>query len=110
LMACFLLLLLTQTVLVATGRTGLHRRLGLAGMVRAPAMIVTGLILVPTTYLTLWQGAHFGPPAARQQMMWIVETLENVLLGQITSGALFAVFMTIGLRARERDAGFHKRM
>jgi len=110
LMASFLLLLLTQAVLVATGRTGLHRRLGPAGMVLAPAMIVTGLILVPTTYLTLWQGAHFGPPAGRQQMMWIVEALENVLLVQIIFGTLFAFFMTIGLKARERDAGFHKRM
>ena len=89
LMASFLLLLLTQTLLVATGRTGLHRRLGLVGMVLAPAMVVTGIILAPTTYHTLWQGAHFGPPAARQQMLWITEALENVLLVQIIEGALF---------------------
>lgn len=110
LMGSFLLLLLAQTALVATGRTGVHRRLGLVAIVLAPAMIVAGLVLAPTTYHTLWQAAHFGPPAGRQQMMWIAEALENVLLIQITLGALFALFITIGLWVRERDPGLHKRM
>jgi len=110
LMASFLLLLLAQAVLVASGRTAFHRRLGLAGMVLAPAMVVSGLILAPTTYHTLWQAAQFGPPEGRQQIMWIAEALENVLLVQITWGVLFTLFLTIGLRARERNAGLHKRM
>jgi hypothetical protein len=110
LMASFLLLLLAQTVLVATGRTGVHRRLGLVAIVLAPAMIIAGLVLAPTTYHSLLQAAHFGPPAGRQQMMWIAEALENVLLIQITLGTLFALFITIGLSARERDPGVHKRM
>lgn len=110
LMGSFLLLLLTQTVLVATGRTGPHRRLGLLGMVLAPALVVAGLMLVPTIYHIMWQGAHSGPPPARQQFMWIAEALENVLLVQIQQGVLFSLFITLGLRARERDAGFHKRM
>jgi hypothetical protein len=50
LMGAFLLLLLAQTVLVATDRRGLHRRLGLAAMVLAPALVIAGLVLAPTNY------------------------------------------------------------
>jgi hypothetical protein len=49
LMGSFLLLLLAQTTLVATGRCDLHRRLGLVAMVLAPALVVAGFILAPTT-------------------------------------------------------------
>ncbi len=110
LMGSFLLLLLAQTVLVATGRTDLHRRLGLVAMVLAPAMVLAGLFLMPSTYHTLWQGAQFGPPEARQSLTWVLEALDNVLLVQISEAILFSLFITIGLRARERDPGLHKRM
>src|SRR5207253_510938 len=83
-MGAFLLLLLAQTALVATGRTDLHRRLGLVAIVLAPAMVVAGLILMPTTYQGVWQGAHFGPPPVRQLLTWVLETLDNVLLVQIS--------------------------
>ena len=52
LMGSFLLLLLAQTTLMATGRSDQHRRLGLAGMVIAPALVVVGFILAPTMYHT----------------------------------------------------------
>ena len=64
-MGSFLLLLLAQTVLVATGRTDLHRRFGLAGMVLAPALVIVGSILAAADYHGVWQGAHFGPPPAQ---------------------------------------------
>ena len=110
LMGSFLLLLLTQTVLVATGRTALHRQLGLAAMVLVPALVVVGFVLAPVTYRTLWQGAHFGPPPVRAALAPVLTDLENILLSQIRVGVLFPLFMAIGLRARARDAGFHKRM
>ncbi|HEX7946231.1 MAG TPA: hypothetical protein VF495_16300, partial [Phenylobacterium sp.] len=50
LMGAYLVLLLLQTVLAATGRIARHRALGLAGMVLAPALVVAGFILVPTMY------------------------------------------------------------
>ena len=109
-MGSFLLLLLAQTLLVAIGRCDVHRRLGLVGMVLAPALVVVGFILAPSNYHTVWQGAHFGPPAVQAALTPIVPELENILLLQIRVGLLFSVLLTMGLLARARDPGFHKRM
>jgi hypothetical protein len=110
LMGAFLLLLLTQTTLVAIGRCDLHRRLGLAGIVLAPALVVVGFILAPTIYHQVWGGAQFGPPPVRAALAPVVPMLENILLLQIHAGILFSLFIGLGLRARTHDAGFHKRM
>jgi uncharacterized membrane protein YozB (DUF420 family) len=49
----FLLVFLAQTTLVATGRTDIHRKLGIAGTVLALAFVVTG-------YLSLVEQARRG--------------------------------------------------
>lgn len=110
LMGSFLLLVLAQTVLVATGRCERHRRLGLAAMVLAPALIVAGLILAPTNYHQAWEAAHSGSPLLREAMAPRLPILDDILLLQIRIGILFALFLTAGLRSRAGDAGFHKRM
>ena len=110
LMGSFLLLLLAQTVLVATGRCALHRRVGLAAMIVAPAMVVAGFILAPVNYYALWSAAQAAPPEARASMGQTLAFVENILLVQLRVGILFTVFLAIGLRARRRDAGLHKRM
>lgn len=109
-MGAFLLLLLAQTTLVAIGRCNLHRRLGLLAMVLAPTLVIVGFILAPQNYHTVWQGAHFGPPAVRATLTPVVPELENILVLQIRVGLLFSLFLTMGLLARGRDDGFHKRM
>jgi len=48
LMGSWMLLLLAQTTLMATGRKTHHMKLGVAGMVLAPALVMAGLVLVPT--------------------------------------------------------------
>jgi hypothetical protein len=110
LMGSFLLVLLAQTLLVAYGRRDLHRRLGLAGAVLAVALVIVGAILAPTTYHIIWQAAHFGPPPLQAALTPVVAALENILLVQISIGLLFALFIALGVAARQRDAGFHKRM
>lgn len=110
LMGSFLLLLLAQTSLVATGRSALHRQLGLAAMVLVPALVVAGMMLAFANYHAIWNAAHLGPPAVRAAAIPIVPFLENILFLQMRIGILFALFIAIGLRARNRDAGFHKRM
>ena len=65
LMGSFLLLLLAQTWLMATGRKALHMQLGVLGMVLAAALVVAGFILAPTMYYQVWGGATFGPPQVR---------------------------------------------
>lgn len=110
LMGSFLLLLLAQTTLVATGRCDLHRRLGLLAMVLAPALVVAGLILVPLTYHGAWNAAQVAPPETREQLQQVVRIRDNIMLLQLRIGVLFPLFLIIGLRARGREAGLHKRM
>ncbi len=58
-MGAWLLLLLGQAVLATTGRRVWHRRLGYAGAVLLPAIIVTGVLLLIATWQMVW-----GPAAA----------------------------------------------
>jgi hypothetical protein len=110
LMGSFLLLLLAQTTLAAVGRVDLHRRLGLAGMVLAPALVIVGFILAPTMYHQLWNGAQSAPPGVREAMQKQLLVVENILLLQLRIGILFSVFVALAIKARGRNAGMHKRM
>ena len=110
LMGSFLLLLLAQTVLVATGRHALHMRLGILSMLLAPAMVVAGFLLAANTYHSVWGAAQAGPPEARAGAEAVVGVVENILLLQLRIGILFPVLLWIGLRARRGEPGLHKRM
>lgn len=110
LMGSFLLLLLTQTTLVATGRCDLHRRVGIAAFVLAPALVLVGLILVPTMYHQTWNALQTAPAAARSALQQALLIRENIMLLQLRIGILFPLFLWIALRARGKNAGIHKRM
>ena len=111
LMGSFLLLLLAQTTLVATGRCDLHRRLGLLSMVVAPALVIVGFLLIKTNFDSLWAALQTAPPgAAREKLEEALHHTNNIKLLQLRIGILFPLFLVIGLRARGRDAGLHKRM
>lgn len=110
LMGSFLLLLLTQTVLVATGRGEQHKRLGLVAMVLVPALVIAGIVLAAVTYHGVWNAAHFGPAATRADMLKRVPVLDNILLLQLRIGILFPLFLAIGLSSRIADPGMHKRL
>jgi hypothetical protein len=111
LMGAWLLLLLTQTTLMATGRRDWHMRLGIAGFVLAPAIVITGIILVPTMYAAAWAGAHAADPAlAPDAMPPRMAFQSNILLQQIRVGVLFPVLVGCALLARRRSSGLHKRL
>lgn len=110
LMGSFLLLLLAQTWLMATGRNAYHMRLGIASMVLAPAIVIVGFILAPTMYHQILDGLQTAPPEMRESVQERLSFSENVKLIQIRVGILFPLFLAIALRARGRDAGLHKRM
>jgi hypothetical protein len=110
LMGSFLLVLLAQTWLMATGRREYHMQLGVIGMVLAAALVLVGFVLAPTMYYQVWGGANFGPPEVREALAPVVSLLENILLLQVAAGLMFALFIVIGLRARSREPGLHKRM
>lgn len=110
LMGSFLMVLLTQTTLMATGRADLHRRLGVAGFALATALVVVGIVLVPTMYHYAWNAAQTASPETREKLQRIVLKRDNIMLLQFRVGFLFPLFLLIGLRARGRNAGLHKRM
>jgi hypothetical protein len=110
LMGSFLLLLLTQTWLMATGRKAQHMRLGIVGMFLAVALVIVGFILAPTIYHQVWNGAQHAPSPVREELQGRLPWLDNILIMQIRIGLLFPLFLIIGLRARGKDAGLHKRM
>lgn len=106
----FLLLLLAQTWLMATGRGMLHKQLGLLGIAIAVALVVVGVILVPTTFHPVWEAAHSAMPGAAARFVGRDQFLLNNLLLQLRPGALFALFLAIGVAVRSRNPGLHKRM
>lgn len=110
LMGSFLLLLLTQTTLVATGRGALHRRVGTAGFVVGTALVLVGFILVPTMYHQTWNALQTAPAAARPELQQVLLVRENIMLLQVRIGILFSLFLVIALKARGKNAGIHKRM
>ncbi len=110
LMGSFLLLLLGQTLLVATGKCAWHMQLGLASAVLFPAIVVVGFILVPTIYHQVSNAAQTAPLPARKHLQTVMLHLDDIFLLQLRAGILFAVLMWIALRARTRDSGLHKRL
>lgn len=109
-MGSFLLLLLTQSLLMATGRRDLHVRVGIAAFAFVPVLVVVGIILAPTIYHQVWNMAQSAPADVRGTLQQRLLDLENILLLQIRIGILFPLFMAIGLRARAGNSGLHKRM
>jgi uncharacterized membrane protein YozB (DUF420 family) len=110
LMGSFLLLVLAQTTLAATGRIEGHRQLGRVAMVLVPALVLVGFILVPTIYRSVWFPAQSAPLPVRAQLQHVVLRLDNIMLFQLRIGVLFPLFIFLGLRARKHDYAFHKRM
>lgn len=110
LMGSFMLLLLTQTWLAATGRLAWHTKLGVSAAVIVPALVVAGFMVAPTIYQETMQAAQNAPPEARDQLQAALARKENILLNQIRMGLLFPLFLTIALMARRTQPGLHKRM
>ncbi len=90
----WLLLLTTQVLLIRARRTDLHRKLGIAGMVLAPAMVVLGLaagIIV--------EQINFGTPLSRPPFLAIEFTDMLAFAG--LAGAAFVL---------RGNASAHKRL
>ena len=109
-MGSWLLLLLAQTSLMATGRRAGHRQLGLASMVLGPAIVLIGFVLVPTMYQQLWNSVYAMPGGPDPAGLAQVATRGNIALIQIQIGTLFAILVTLAVRARKRDLTLHKRL
>lgn len=109
-MGAFLLVLLTQASLGATGRQAVHEKLGILGGVLALALVVVGFILVPTMYHQVWNGAQVAPPEVAAAMQQGLREFDNIIILQIRIGILFGIMMAIALMNRRKDSSLHKRL
>ena len=93
--SCWVLLLITQTSLVAAHRVDLHRRLGIAGFLVACLMVVLG-VLAATNALA----RNFAPPGLEPLTFYVIP------LGDMF---IFAVLIFVAFRKRS-DPAAHKRL
>jgi hypothetical protein len=110
LMGSFLLILLAQASLVATGRQAHHEKLGILGAIVAPALVIAGFVLSPTIYHQLLGALQTAPADIQAQLQQQIRGYENVVLAQLRIGVMFSVCILIALMARRSDSGLHKRM
>ncbi|WP_427968565.1 hypothetical protein [Altererythrobacter sp.] len=110
LMGSWMLLLLTQTTLMATGRKQWHMQLGIMGMVLAPMLVVAGLVLVPTNLGAFIAFAADAPSDVQAQVDGFLYYMTDIALIQIRAGVSFLLLVFLALRARKRDSQLHKRL
>lgn len=110
LMVAWLVLLLSQTVLMATGRGARHQQLGRIAFVLVPAMVVTMLVAIAASYRAGWHFAQSASPDVREAQLNFLNHSSGALLGPLEGALLFPIFIFIGLRARRNDPNLHKRM
>jgi hypothetical protein len=92
----WIVLLLTQTTLVAANRTDVHRRLGIVGGVIAVMIVVVGTM---TTIIRAKQGA--APPGGPPPLVFLAIPLFDMLI--------FSSLVTAGFYFRRRP-DVHKRL
>ena len=89
----------TQTSLVLTGRTAVHRRLGVAGVALAALMLIVG----SATAITVARLGHRGIPGVE------FPDVEGFLLLNLAAVGVFAILVAAGWYFR-RNAQAHKRL
>jgi hypothetical protein len=107
-MGAWLLLLLTQSTLVATGNTAQHRKLGLIGMVLAPTIVVLMFLVARGAYSAFMAVPPGAMPA--EAFAGVKQLVSNLFLEQIRSMALFGGFVAWALVVRKRDSETHRRL
>jgi uncharacterized membrane protein YozB (DUF420 family) len=95
----WLVLFVTQTSLVLTGKTAIHRRLGIAGVALAALMVVVGT----ATSITVTRLGHRGIPGVE------FTDAAGFLLLNLNAVFVFAVLVAAGWYFR-RNAQAHKRL
>jgi hypothetical protein len=108
LMGSWLALLVVQSVLVASGKTGFHRRLGMVAFWHVPVLVL--LMILMTRYG--WESVLHTPPSAMppEALAGLKAFFANLLLGQVAVIVLFPVFVFWALRVRRTDPESHKRL
>lgn len=110
LMGAWILLLINQTTLMATGRKALHMQTGVLGMFLIPAIVTTGIVLVPTMYGQVYEQFSTAPPEASAELAERVNQVGNIALLQFRAAIAFPILVVLALRARRTRSDIHKRL
>jgi hypothetical protein len=107
-MGAWLLLLLAQSTLMATGRKDLHFKLGLVSLALVPVMLVGMIGIVTSTFGML---ATIPPGVMPTEVLNETKVLvSNLVLEQSRVVVLFTVFVIWALLIRRKDSEMHKRL
>lgn len=111
LMGTWLLLLLLQAWLMATGRRALHWHVGAISLAVVPAMVIAGAMLVLATHEQLAVALAAAPPTGgRFRLLSSADSANNILLSQIRMGIVFVACVAWALTVRRTNPGVHKRL
>jgi hypothetical protein len=110
LMGSWMLLLLTQTTLMATGRKAMHMQLGILGMFLAPTLVLVGMALVPINAQAYVDWIATAPVDLQAKADAQMQRSANIMLIQFRTGITFLALVWIALRARRLDSATHKRL
>lgn len=110
LMGLWLLFLLAQTWLMATGRSALHWKLGALALALVPAMVVAGMLLVAAVHAELAEARAAEGSAAFNMLQASADSASNILLAQIRIAVLFTASVGLALAVRRKVPGLHKRL
>jgi hypothetical protein len=106
-MGTWLLLLLAQSLLMATGRRAFHKQLGVAAVVLAPGVVIASFFMMTTMYHFNWALLHAAPPEVAEVSR---KFLDSLMMGQVQTISLFGIFVTWALLVRSTEHGMHKRL
>lgn len=101
-MTAWYVLFLVQALLVRAGRTDLHRRLGVGGLVLAAAVVATGVVVNLNVLPRMQALGRVGSPAE-------LEFTLRFALDSISSLAAFAIVVAAAVVLRRRP-GAHRRL
>jgi hypothetical protein len=109
LMGSWLLLLFAQTLLVATGRRPLHRKIGAAALPLVPLILVSMVSLVRIGFedAVAVSTTHAAGPAEINDLRLL---LSSLLPEQVRAALFFGVFTAWALLVRNKDPQAHKRL
>jgi hypothetical protein len=102
-------LFVLQTWLVASRNTGLHRRLGVLGVVTAAAVVASGAFTLVRFVPRVIGAIHAGGRSGDQTEAAVQQIAVPIVVGDSIALLAFALFVTVAVYWRRRRA-IHKRL
>ena len=111
-MTCWLLLLSAQSVLAHTGRTDLHRKLGLVSLALVPCLLISmyGMDMYGIDTFDTENSVVGSAVAAVDRAAQLKRYTSSILLIHGASYLLFPVFYLWAILVRRKDNETHRRM